>query len=142
MKRNFFFKMFNMSIKISFLFILFFFHYRLMLKKCMAASISGLFQGGMKIFGGNPGLILRSVSAKIFLQPWKVILEWILSLSVQKWIRPYQEGLVFFLLLMCYGLQASWHSKAHRRKAKLQGVSAESWQSSLLFSFFPLIHNS
>lgn len=63
---------------------LFFFHCRLMTKKCMAANISGLFQGGMKTFGGNPGLIPHSVSAKIFLQPWKVILEWILSLSVQK----------------------------------------------------------
>lgn len=50
------------------------------MKKCMAANISGLFQGGMKIFGGNPGLIPHNVSAKIFLQPWKVILEWILSL--------------------------------------------------------------
>lgn len=125
-----------MSIKIPFLF---FFHYRLMLKKCMAASISGLFQGGMRTFGGSPGSILHTVSAKIFLQPWKVILEWILSLSVQKWIRPYQEGLVFFLVLICYDLQASWHSKAQRRKAKLQGVSAESWQSSLLFSFFHLL---
>jgi len=55
-----------------------------MLKKCMAASISGLFQGGMRTFGGSPGSILHTVSAKIFLQPWKVILEWILSLSVQK----------------------------------------------------------
>lgn len=68
----------------------------------MAASISGLFQGGMKTFGGNPGLIPHSVSAKIFLQPWKVILEWILSLSAQKWTRPYQEGLVFSLQLFYY----------------------------------------
>lgn len=75
---------------------------RLMRKKCMAASISGLFQGGMKTFGGNPGLIPHSVSAKIFLQPWKVILEWILSLSVQKRQRPYQEGSVFVLLLFYY----------------------------------------
>lgn len=69
------------------------------MKKCMAANISGLFQGGMKIFGGKPGLIPHSVSAKIFLQPWKVILEWILSLSAQKRIRLYQEGLVFFFHL-------------------------------------------
>lgn len=75
---------------------LFFLTCRLMMKKCMAANISGLFQGGMKIFGGNPGLIPHSVSVKIFLQPWKVILEWILSLSAQKLIRLYQEGLVFF----------------------------------------------
>lgn len=92
--------LFNMSVTMSLSFAVFL--CRLMMKTCMAANISGLFQGGMKIFGGNPGLIPHSVSAEIFLQPWKVILEWILSLSVQKRRRPYQEGLVFYLQLFYY----------------------------------------
>lgn len=98
----------------------FFFRYRLMMKKCMAANISGLFQGGMKTSGGNPGLIPHNVSARIFSQPWKVILEWILSLSAQKRIRLYLEGLVFFLQLFYYTISQlthqCLHSKALRRE--------------------------
>lgn len=129
--------MFNISITMSIIFSVFLIC-RLMMKKCMEANISGLFQAGMKTFGGNPGLIPHSVSAKIFLQPWKVILEWILSLSAQKQIRQYQEGLVFFLHLFYYTI--SLLTGVLAQESTKEGGEAkgffyqEPWQSSQLVS--------